>query len=40
MIPQKEKTSERMLDAWVQIRLFMKLKLASCARAGNRTGLF
>jgi hypothetical protein len=30
----------RLLDADPQIRLFVKLKLASCARAGDRAGLF
>jgi hypothetical protein len=28
------------LDTIPQIRLFVKLKLRECARAGNRTGLF
>jgi hypothetical protein len=28
------------LDPNLQIRLFVKLKLAICARAGNRAGLF
>jgi hypothetical protein len=28
------------LDAILQIRLFVKLKLTSCARAGDRAGLF
>jgi hypothetical protein len=35
-----EKLSEQMLDALVQIRLFVKLKLASCARAEMRPGFF
>jgi hypothetical protein len=30
----------RDIDTMVQIRLFGKLKLRSCARAGNRAGLF
>jgi hypothetical protein len=29
-----------LLDTIPQIRLFAKLKLRNCARAGNRTGLF
>jgi hypothetical protein len=28
------------LDTFAQIRLFTKLKLTKCARAGNRAGLF
>jgi hypothetical protein len=38
--PRPPANAPRLLDTISQIRVFGKLKLTKCARAGNRAGLF
>jgi hypothetical protein len=39
-VSAQARTGSAILDAILQISLFVKLKLAICARAGNLAGLF